>query len=120
MLLVDDETFVLQMTSLVMEASGYRVITAGDGAAAIAALARHRDEISVVLLDMMMPGLDSLQTIDQLRRIDPDVIIVACSGLRTSQRETEVVERGAKAFLPKPYSEEELLQTLSQVLKPGS
>ncbi len=119
-LLVDDEAFVLQMTSLVLEGSGYRVITARDGAAAIAALARHRDEISVVLLDMMMPGLDGLQTIDQLRRIDPDVIVVACSGLRTSQRETEVLERGAKAFLPKPYSEEELLQTLSQVLKPGA
>jgi CheY-like chemotaxis protein len=65
---------------------------------------------------MMMPGLDGLNVIDQLRGIDPEVVIVACSGLRTSQRESEVMARGAKAFLPKPYSEEELLQTISSVL----
>ena len=65
-------------------------------------------------------AVDGLQTLDQLRRIDPEVVVIACSGLRTSQRETEVMERGAKAFLPKPYSEEDLLRTLSQVLKLGS
>ncbi len=120
LLLVDDEAFILQMTSAALEGSGYRVLTARDGAAAIDVFARHRDEIAVVLLDMMMPGLDGLQTLDQLRRIDPEVLVIACSGLRTSQREAEVLQRGAKAFLPKPYSEEELLQTLSQVLRLGS
>ena len=115
-LLVDDEIFILQMTASVLEASGYRVLTARDGAAAISMFARHHDEISVVLLDMMMPGIDGLQTINELRRLDSEVPLIACSGLRTSQRESEVLERGAKAFLPKPYSEEELLKTLSRVL----
>ena len=118
-LLVDDEIFILQMTVAALEASGYRVLTARDGAAAIAMFSQHRDEVSAVLLDMMMPGLDGLQTLDQLRRIDPEVVVIACSGLRTSQRETEVLERGAKAFLPKPYSEADLLKMLSQVLKLG-
>jgi two-component system cell cycle sensor histidine kinase/response regulator CckA len=69
-----------------------------------------------VLLDMMMPGLDGFQTLDELRKIDPKVVVVACSGLRTTQRESEVLERGAKAFLPKPYSEEQLLQVITSVL----
>ena len=119
-LLVDDETFVLQITSAALESNGYRVLTARDGAAAISTFSRHRDEISAVLLDMMMPGMDGLQTLDQMRQLRPEVIVVACSGLRTSQREAEVLERGAKAFLPKPYTEEELLRTLSHVLMPKS
>lgn len=116
-LLVDDEVSILQMTAAVLEAGGYRVLTARDGASAIATLSQHRHDVCVVLLDMMMPGLDGLHTLDQMRMIVPDVKVIASSGLRTSQREAEVLERGARAFLPKPYSEEMLLQTLSQVLK---
>jgi two-component system cell cycle sensor histidine kinase/response regulator CckA len=116
-LLVDDEELILNMTAIVLEGSGYRVYTARDGADAVAVYSRHQHEISAVVLDMMMPGMDGLQTIDQLRRINPEVIVIACSGLRTSQREDEVLERGARAFLPKPYSEVELLNSLAQVLK---
>lgn len=118
-LLVDDESLILQMTSAALEGSGYRVLTAQDGAAAIGLYPQH-PEISVVLLDMMMPGLDGLQTLDELRKLDPKVKVIACSGLRTSQREAEVLERGAKAFVPKPYTEEELLRAISQVLKSNS
>ena len=115
-LLVDDELFILQMTATALEASGFRVITARDGAEALSIYSRLRDEIAVVLLDMMMPGLDGLQTLEQLQRINPDVAVIACSGLRTQQREREALERGAKRFLPKPYSEAQLLQVLSDIL----
>lgn len=115
-LLVDDEGAILQMTAAVLEGDGYRVLTAHDGTAAVSKFTRHCKEISAVVLDMMMPGMDGLQTLEQLRRIDPGVVIVASSGLRTSQREAEVLERGAKAFLPKPYSEEQLLSVLYDVI----
>lgn len=115
-LLVDDEIHILQMTATALEASGFRVITARDGAEAISTYARHRDEIAVVLLDMMMPGLDGLQTLEQLKRINPNVAVIACSGLRTQQREKEALEHGAKFFLPKPYSESLLLKALSDIL----
>jgi len=66
---------------------------------------------------MMMPGLDGLQTIEQLQRIESGIIIIiASSGLRTVQREAEVLQMGAKAFLSKPYNEDQLLQTLANVL----
>lgn len=119
-LLIDDEAFILQMTSAALAANGYRVLTAQDGETAISIFSKQHLEVSIVLLDMMMPGLDGLQTLDRLRQIDSKVVVVACSGLRTTQREMEVLERGAKAFLPKPYSEEQLLQVLSNLLKSGS
>lgn len=118
-LLVDDEVFILQMTSAALEGSGYRVLTARDGMSAIATYKQH-PEISVVLLDMMMPGIDGLQTLDELRKFDPKARVIACSGLRTSQREAEVLERGAKMFIPKPYTEEALLQALGQILRSSS
>ena len=119
-LLVDDEAFILQMTTAALQGAEYKVLTAQDGSAAIEIFSRHHGEISAVLLDMMMPGLDGLQTLLQLQRIDPQVVVIASSGLRTAQREAEVLERGAKAFLPKPYSEAQLFQTLAKVLKTRS
>lgn len=73
-------------------------------------------QISAVILDMMMPGIDGLQTLDRLKQIDPDVRVIACSGLKTAQRDVEVRQAGAKAFLPKPYSDQQLLDTLSEIL----
>lgn len=115
-LLVDDEIHILQMTATALEASGFHVITARDGAEAISTYSRHREEIAAVLLDMMMPGLDGLQTLEQLRRINPNVAVIACSGLRTQQREKEALDHGARFFLPKPYSESLLLKALSDIL----
>ncbi len=115
-LLVDDESYILQMTTAVLEANGYRVLTAPDGVNAISQFRKHQHEIAIVLLDMMMPGLDGMQTLEELRKINSEVMVIACSGLRTIQRESEVLARGAKAFLPKPYSEAQLLKTLTEVL----
>lgn len=116
-LLVDDEEMIRKMTSAVLELAGYRVLIASDGASAISSFLEHPQEISAVLLDMMMPGLSGLQTLERIRQIEPRTKIIACSGLRTNQRETEVLERGATAFLPKPYSDHQLLQLLARTLK---
>jgi CheY-like chemotaxis protein len=85
-LLVDDEAFILQMTSSALESNGYRVVTARDGASAINAFRQQRNQIDLVLLDMMMPGIDGIETLRQLRRIDPDVIVIACEILVNSER----------------------------------
>ncbi len=120
LLVVDDEVTILQMASAALDAAGYRVITADSGDEAIAIFLQRRHEISAVLLDMMMPGIDGLQTLDRLIQLQPQVKVIACSGLRTTRREIEVLERGAKVFLPKPYSDHQLLLALSRVLMPTS
>ena len=116
-LLVDDEELIRNMTSAMLELAGYRVQTASDGASAVSCILEHPNEISAVLLDMMMPGLSGLETLVRIRQIEPRIKVIACSGLWTNQRESEVMERGAAAFLPKPYSDQQLLHLLSQTLK---
>lgn len=119
-LLVDDEEAILQMTSAALEDAGYRVLSAKDGTEAIRTFSAHRKDVAAVVLDMMMPNVDGLQVLDELRRIDPDVNVIVCSGLQTKEREQEARLRGAKAFLAKPYSDEHLRQALSDVLQEQS
>jgi len=64
----------------------------------------------------MMPGLDGPAVMKGLQEINPQVCIIACSGLRSAERLRVIEAAGAKSFLQKPYSEEQLLSTLRQYL----
>ena len=79
-LLVDDEVLILEMARATLEAYGYRVLTAAGGAKALATYQQHRDEVQVVVLDMMMPEMDGPATMKALRSMDPQVCVVASSG----------------------------------------
>jgi CheY-like chemotaxis protein len=83
---------------------------------ALALYAQHKDEISVVLLDMMMPEMDGFTAIRTLKLMNASVKIIATSGLASSDHVSLAVGTGAKAFLPKPYTAPELLRTLHEVL----
>jgi two-component system cell cycle sensor histidine kinase/response regulator CckA len=93
------------------------VALASDGAQAVALYADQKDEIAVVITDMMMPGMDGPATIRALKSMRTDVRIIAASGLHG--RETDV-DAGSTAavrhFLSKPYTAETLLTALKRVL----
>jgi PAS domain S-box-containing protein len=116
-LVVDDEASVRQITQQTLEAFGYRVVLAVDGAEAVATYARQNPEIAVVLTDMMMPVMDGPATIQVLRKMNPAVRIIAASGLAANGDATQATILGVKHFLPKPYTAETLLKTLKQVLE---
>ena len=115
-LAVDDEASVLTMTKETLETFGYRVITAKDGAEAVAAYTAHRDDIKGVLTDMLMPHMDGPSTIRVLKRLDPSVKIIAASGLMDVEKVRDVTGMEKIAFLMKPYTAEKLLTTLHRVL----
>ena len=117
-LVVDDETSILTITQQTLEAFGYRVIIARDGAEAIALYAQQRETIAVVLTDMVMPFMDGPATINALMRVNPHVLIIAASGLNSNGRVAKAAGAGVKHFLPKPYTAETLLITLHDVLRP--
>ena len=70
---MDDEAVLLQMAKLVLTRAGYQVLTAFNGAEAVALYARQPQAIQAVLMDMMMPVMDGAQTIQALRRLNPAV-----------------------------------------------
>jgi hypothetical protein len=118
-LVVDDEAAICEITKASLEAYHYEVMTASDGIEAIALYAQHRDKIRVVLVDMMMPSMDGFTTIRTLHKIDPEVNVIAVSGLNSNQQSALLSGVGVKAFLAKPYTAEKLLRILREVLTPN-
>lgn len=115
-LLIDDEDAVRKITGQTLESFGYRVLPAADGVEASTLYAEYKDQISVVLTDMMMPVMDGPATIQVLMRMNPQVRIIAASGLSVKDMVAKATSAGVKHFIPKPYTAETLLQKLNAVL----
>jgi signal transduction histidine kinase/CheY-like chemotaxis protein len=115
-LIIDDEASVRSITSQTLEAFGYRVMLAADGAEGVATYAQHVRDIAVVLTDMMMPVMDGAATIRALTRLNPAVKIIAASGLTSKAAEAEAAGDGVAVFLPKPYTASALLTALREIL----
>jgi PAS domain S-box-containing protein len=116
-LVVDDEAPVRMVMQRMLEAFGYRVVLASDGSQAVAIHADRKDEIAAVITDMMMPVMDGAATIRALRSTQPDVRIIAASGLHGRGTDPhEGPSACVRYFLPKPYTASTLLTVLRQVL----
>ncbi|MEZ0260442.1 MAG: ATP-binding protein [Alphaproteobacteria bacterium] len=115
-LIVDDEASILAITSQTLQAFGYKVMTSTNGAEAVAVYAQHRNDIAVVLTDMMMPIMDGGATIQALKKINPSVKIIAASGLDANGSVAKATEAGVCHFLKKPYTAFAVLQMLKKAL----
>jgi PAS domain S-box-containing protein len=115
-LVVDDEDAIREVTKTLLETNDYRVLVASDGIEAITLYTQHKEEISAVLIDMMMPSMDGPTAIRVLKKINPQVKIIGVSGLVSNHKMIELVGNSVKTFLPKPYTSNELLKNLQTVL----
>jgi two-component system, cell cycle sensor histidine kinase and response regulator CckA len=116
-LVVDDERSIQEIVQASLEQYNYKVITASDGIEAIALYAQQKNEIGAILLDMMMPSLDSVTTILTLQQLNPDVRIIAVSGLATNDAVAKAISSNVKCFLAKPFTAQEILIALQTVLQ---
>lgn len=116
-LVVDDEETILEISRGMLEAVGYRVLSARDGRDALALFTTHRNEIALVLTDMLMPVMDGAALIAELRRQRADLPIIACSGF--DPRATPGLQASATAdrFISKPYAMERLLREVRSLLE---
>ncbi|MGB4988142.1 MAG: ATP-binding protein, partial [Pyrinomonadaceae bacterium] len=116
-LIVDDEENIRSITQATLEKFGYRTIVAADGTEAVAVFAAAKEQIALLLTDLAMPFMDGPATIRALRKLDPNLKLVAASGLVSNEQRSELDDLGVAAFLSKPFTAEKLLTTLAEVLK---
>ena len=115
-LVVDDAEGIRTYLANCLELRGYDVDTAEDGSRALALIQGGADP-DVILLDVMMPGLDGLQTLERVRELAPGVPVVMLSVVGRTGTIVDAMRRGAADYLTKPFEEEELEATLDKVLE---
>lgn len=115
-LIVDDESAIRELASQTLHNFGYRTLLAENGLQALALYRAHQEEISLVFTDMMMPVMDGLNTIQRLSEINPQVKIIAASGVVANREAASQAGHGIKDFLPKPYTSQALLASIHHAL----
>ena len=115
-LLVDDEEMILEVGTKILQKLGYEVLTAIHGKAAIEVYQRCRQEIVIVILDLIMPEMGGGEVYDKLKEIDPNLKVLLSSGYSLDGQATEILKRGCNGFIQKPFSMEDLSRKLRQII----
>lgn len=115
-LVIDDEAAIREITTTSLENYNYKTISANNGTEAIALYSQHQDQISAVILDMVMPDIDGATIIGTLQNINPQLAIIAVSGLVTSEQYAIAKASMHTTFLPKPFTVQQLLRVLHTIL----
>jgi signal transduction histidine kinase/ActR/RegA family two-component response regulator len=118
-LLVDDEEGVRDLGKRILERSGYTVLTAANGREGLDTYGERKREISLVILDLIMPEMGGKQCLNELLKIDPKVKILIASGYSADGEAEETLETNAQGFIAKPYNLKEVLHTVRRVLDEG-
>ena len=111
-LIVDDEQEFAALLSERLTARGLRVETAESGEAAIEMV--HGGHFDVVVLDMVMPGLDGIETLRRLREREPDLQVILLTGHATVEKGVDAMKLGAADFLEKPAELSELIEKIRE------
>ena len=114
-LITDDEAHIRKFLGLVLKKLGQPVILeAANGLEALAVYLRHKPDL--VLLDVNMPVLDGVQALEQIKRADPDALVVMLTSLANRQTVEECARLGATHYLRKDLPRDELIGQLSEVI----
>ncbi|MDP2725131.1 MAG: response regulator, partial [Syntrophales bacterium] len=115
-LFVDDEQQLRQTGKDLLNFYGYNALTAESGEEALAVIERERDGISVVILDLMMPGMGGAKCLAEIKKIAPAMKVIVASGYAENIKKREIIKNGAAAFVQKPYRFEDLNRTIRDVI----
>ena len=111
-MVVDDEAAVRNVTRIILERSGFTVLTAADGREAIKLFQKHSGEIACIILDLTMPHMNGEETYRELRRISSDVPVIMASGYNEQEIAKHFIEQDPPEFIGKPFEPNALMAKL--------
>ncbi|HEY7745188.1 MAG TPA: response regulator [Desulfuromonadales bacterium] len=114
-LVIDDERIILELTSMILRSRGYEVLTAESGRLGLEIV--ERDAPSLVLLDYMMPGMDGMTALRQIRERFPDTYVVMFTGKGSEEIAVELMKGGASDYILKPFNNQDLVERIENVLR---
>ena len=115
-LLVDDEEAIRELGEDIFTRFGYTVLMASDGESALEIYSEKKEEINLVILDIIMPGIGGRRCLEKLLKMNPRVKVIIASGYSINGPTKEVLEAGAKGFISKPYDMRGMLKTVRKIL----
>jgi PAS domain S-box-containing protein len=115
-LLVDDEDFVRDLGEQMLTKFGYRVLTSPDGEAALKLYRARADDIDLILLDLIMPGMGGRKCLERLRELGSKTPVLIASGYPSDRSTRETIKAGAVGFVAKPFNLQRLLEAVRSAL----
>ena len=115
-LLVDDEELILEVGKGILDKLGYRTLIAGSGEEAIAKYGEHKNAITLVILDMIMPEMNGGETYDRLKEMNPEIKILLSSGYSLDGAARDILKGSSDGFIQKPFDVKILSRKINQVL----
>jgi PAS domain S-box-containing protein len=115
-LFVDDEQMVLDVSKDILKSIGYKVLTASGGEEALKIYDQNKNQISLVILDMIMPGMDGGKTYSHLKRLNPQIKVLLSSGYSINEEVTAIMEKGCNGFIQKPFNVKEIAIKIREIL----
>ncbi len=115
-LFVDDEETVRRLAKSALEAGGWRVLLAENGAEGVRLFEEHRGDIALVILDLTMPVMGGEEALDRIKVIRPDVPVIISSGYAETEATRHFAGKNIAGFLQKPYMVSQLMEAIAIVL----
>ena len=115
-LLVDDEEIVIGVGRQMLEKLGFSVLTAKNGKEALDVYKNNQYDIDFVVLDMIMPNMGAADTYVELQSINPAIKVLLSSGYGVDQQTNELLNRGCKGFIQKPFNMQSLSEKIEEIL----
>ncbi len=116
-LVIDDEQIMRDGCSRILSKDGWSVFTAENGKKGLEEIQGRPESLDVILLDLMMPGMSGMEVLDQVRTIDPNLLVIVITGYATVESAVEAMKKGAYDFIPKPFTPDQLRIVVRRALE---